>query len=383
VINYGRQFIDSADIKAVGKVLKSDWLTQGPQVISFEKKLKSFFGAKHCCVVANGTAALHLAGLALGWKPGNIVITSTVSFLATSNCIIYNGAIPEFIDIDNSNYNIDLFKLEKKIKTLKKAKKKIVAIIATDFAGYPCDWQKLKKIALKYKLDLINDNCHAIGSSINRNKKYAVKFADVVTHSYHPVKSITTGEGGAILSNNKKIIEKVKMLRSHGVIRKSHYNPWYYEMHELGFNYRISDIQCSLGISQLRKISKFVRRRQKIAKIYDKAFINDDRFIVPKIENKYKHSYHLYPLQINFDKLKISKKTFFKKMKKKNINLQVHYIPIHLQPYYRKKYGLKKGRFPIAEQFYKREVSLPIYFSLKEKEIFKVIRNIKSFCKNK
>ena len=385
MIYYGKQYIDFADIKAVSKVLKSNFLTQGPQVSKFESKLKIFFGSRYCSAVSNGTAALHLVGLALGWKPGNIVLASTLSFLASSNCIIYAGAKPEFVDIDIFSYNIDITKLEKKIKILRKKSKKIVAIVATDYAGQPCNWKRLKEIALRYKLTLINDNCHSLGASFNKNKKYAVKYADIATHSYHPVKNITTGEGGAILTNNKKIDERVKILRSHGVVRdpklmRSNHGPWYYEMHRLGFNYRISDIQCALGISQLKKINKFIQKRKKIAKIYDKAFSNNYRFIVPKVEKNYEHSYHLYPLQINFNLLKISKRELFNKMKKKNINLQVHYIPIHLQPYYKKNFGFKSGDFPIAENFYQKEVSLPIYFSLKSKEVFKVIKYIKQFC---
>tara|TARA_Y100000590_G_scaffold18275_1_gene21761 strand:+ start:24014 stop:25174 length:1161 start_codon:yes stop_codon:yes gene_type:complete len=385
VIYYGKQHIDFADIKAVSKVLKSDFLTQGPQVSKFESSLKNFFGSRYCSAVSNGTAALHLAGLALGWKPGNIVLTSSLSFLASSNCVIYTGAKPEFVDIDIFNYNIDVAKLEEKIKILRKKSKKIVAIVATDYAGQPCNWKRLKEIALRYKLTLINDNCHSLGASFNKNKKYAAKYADIVTHSYHPVKNITTGEGGAILTNDKKIDERVKILRSHGVVRdpklmQSNHGPWYYEMQKLGFNYRISDIQCALGISQLKKINKFIQKRKKIAKIYDTAFGNDYRFIVPKVEKNYEHSYHLYPLQINFNLLKISKRELFNKMKKKNINLQVHYIPIHLQPYYKKNFKFKSGDFPIVENFYQKEVSLPIYFSLKSNEINKVIKYIKQFC---
>mgnify|MGYP001209770428 CR=1 FL=1 len=385
MIYYGKQHIDFADIKAVSKVLKSDFLTQGPQVSKFESSLKNFFGSRYCSAVSNGTAALHLAGLALGWKPGNIVLTSSLSFLASSNCVIYTGAKPEFVDIDIFNYNIDVAKLEEKIKILRKKSKKIVAIVATDYAGQPCNWKRLKEIALRYKLTLINDNCHSLGASFNKNKKYAAKYADIVTHSYHPVKNITTGEGGAILTNDKKIDEKVKILRSHGVVRdpklmQSNHGPWYYEMQKLGFNYRISDIQCALGISQLKKINKFIQKRKKIAKIYDTAFGNDYRFIVPKVEKNYEHSYHLYPLQINFNLLKISKRELFNKMKKKNINLQVHYIPIHLQPYYKKNFKFKSGDFPIVENFYQKEVSLPIYFSLKSNEINKVIKYIKQFC---
>tara|TARA_B110000014_G_C20069792_1_gene557811 strand:- start:155 stop:1297 length:1143 start_codon:yes stop_codon:yes gene_type:complete len=377
VINYGKQFIDTADINAVVKVLKSSWLTQGPEVKKFEKKLNTFFGSKYSCVVSNGTAALHLTGLALGWKKGDIVLTSALTFLASANCILYSGAKPELIDINVSNYNIDIDKLEKK---LKKISKKVVAIVATDYAGHPCNWIKLKKIAEKYKIKLINDNCHALGAKINKNKKYAIKYADIVTQSYHPVKHVTTGEGGAILSNDKKLIEKVKILRSHGVIKKKRFDPWYYEMQKLGYNYRLSDLQCALGISQLNKISKFIKRRREIAEIYNKAFSNDLRFKIPSIEKNYTHSYHLYPLQIKFKNLKITKKFLFKKMLKEKINLQVHYIPLHIQPYYKKNFNLKIGDFPSAEIFYKQEVSLPIYYSLKNNEINKVIKCIKKYC---
>lgn len=377
MINYGKQFIDTADINAVVKVLKSSWLTQGPEVKKFEKKLNTFFGSKYSCVVSNGTAALHLTGLALGWKKGDIVLTSALTFLASANCILYSGAKPELIDINVSNYNIDIDKLEKK---LKKISKKVVAIVATDYAGHPCNWIKLKKIAEKYKIKLINDNCHALGAKINKNKKYAIKYADIVTQSYHPVKHVTTGEGGAILSNDKKLIEKVKILRSHGVIKKKRFDPWYYEMQKLGYNYRLSDLQCALGISQLNKISKFIKRRREIAEIYNKAFSNDLRFKIPSIEKNYTHSYHLYPLQIKFKNLKITKKFLFKKMLKEKINLQVHYIPLHIQPYYKKNFNLKIGDFPSAEIFYKQEVSLPIYYSLKNNEINKVIKCIKKYC---
>ena len=385
MINYGKQYIDFSDVKAVSKVLKKNFLTQGPEVSKFEKKLKNYFGAKYCSVVSNGTAALHLAGVALNWKPGDIILTSTLSFLASSNSILYAGAKPEFVDINSKNYNIDIHQLEKKIKFLKKKSKKVVAIIATDFAGYPCDWGKLREIALKYRLKLINDNCHALGSKYKKNKSYAAKYANIVTHSYHPVKNITTGEGGAVLSNDKNIIKKIETLRSHGVERNpkqmiNNHGPWYYEMQHLGFNYRLSDIQCALGISQLKKISKFIKKRNQIAKIYDDAFSNDRRFIIHKPEKNYYHSYHLYPLQIKFNLLKISKKDLFKKMYNNNIKLQVHYIPIHLQPYYKKKFKFKNRDFPVAEKFYKNEVSLPIYYSLKKNEVYKIIKYIKKFC---
>lgn len=386
MISYGKQHIDKKDIQSVTKVLRSDWITQGPKIKEFENLLKKYFKSKFCIAVANGTAALHLTGLGLAWKPGDIILTTPISFLATSNCIVYSGATPSFVDIDKTTYNIDTQKLEKTIKFLKRRKKKIRAIIVTDFAGHPCDWKKLKSISIKYKIVLVNDNCHSIGAKYEGDRAYAIKYADVVTHSYHPVKHITTGEGGAIFTNNANLEKKLRILRSHGVTRdrkkiiKDH-GPWYYEMHDLGFNYRITDFQCSLGISQISKLDKFLKRRKKIANIYNKAFFNKNIFTIPKVSKIVNHAYHIYPLLINFEKLKINKKEFFKKMIKNNVYLQVHYIPIHLQPYYKKKYSYKTGDFPISENFYKKEVSLPIYYSLKNKDIRKIIKLIKNFCK--
>ena len=380
MINYGRQYIDSDDVKAVLRVLKSDWLTQGPQIQKFENSLKAYFNSNYCTVLSSGTAALHLAVLTLGWNKEDIIITTPISFLATSNCILYCGATPSFVDIESKYFTIDVEKLEQKIKFFKKREKKIVGIIATDYAGHPCDWKSLRKIADRYGLKLINDNCHALGAQIDNDKGYAIKYADLVTHSYHPVKNITTGEGGSILTNNKYLDKKIKSLRSHGVDQNTK-NLWFYEMKDLGFNYRISDIQCTLGITQLKKINKFLKRRNEVAKMYNKAFSNDMRFKIPDMKKNYTHAYHLYPLQINFDILKISKNILFKKMREKKINLQVHYIPTHIQPYYKKNFNFKIGDFPIAEKFYNREVSLPIYFSLKDKEIKTVIKYLKKFCK--
>tara|TARA_Y100000590_G_scaffold135594_1_gene155177 strand:- start:44516 stop:45682 length:1167 start_codon:yes stop_codon:yes gene_type:complete len=384
MINYGRQFLDKKDILSVSNILKSNWLTQGPIVKKFETALKKKFGANYCCVVSNGTAALHLAGLSLGWKKGDIVIASSLSFLASSNSIIYTGATPSFVDINPTTYTIDVRQVEKKLKIFANRNKKVVAIIATDYAGHPCDWKKLKLISKKYNVKLINDNCHAIGASYKNDSKYALKFADVVTHSYHPVKNITTGEGGSILTNNKAIDKKVRSLRSHGITRnvkemKKYDGPWYYEMNDLGFNYRITDFQCALGLSQLKKLNKFVKKRKEIAKIYDLQFKNSNFYTIPHTSKDSSHSYHLYPLKINFSN-KDQKKRLFQKLKNKKINVQVHYIPIHLQPYYKKRYNFKKGDCPITEEFYTKELSLPIFYSLKKKDIYKVIRVIKEFC---
>jgi perosamine synthetase len=381
MISYGKQSIDQSDIDAVVNVIKGDWLTQGPAVETFENDLKNYFGADHACAVANGTAALHLTGLALGWQPGDIVITTPITFLATVNCIVFSGAIPDFVDIDPVSYTIDPNQVEEKIKDYQSKGKNVKAIIGVDYAGQPCDWKALREIADKYDLQLINDNCHALSASYCNDKQYAVKYADVVTHSFHPVKQITTGEGGVVLSNDPSIDEKVRRLRTHGMTKdpdqlENNDGLWYYEMHEVGFNYRITDFQCALGSSQLKKLDQFVQKRRKIANIYDKSFSIVDNLKIPIAHNSVKHAYHLYPLQLDFDKLKITKSEFFKKMKESGINLQVHYIPVHLQPFYQKNYGFNTGNFPLSERFYKNEVSLPIYPNLASDDVSLVVNNI-------
>jgi UDP-4-amino-4,6-dideoxy-N-acetyl-beta-L-altrosamine transaminase len=381
MISYGKQNIDKDDIAAVVDVLKGNWLTQGPAVEIFENDLKSYFGAQHACAVSNGTAALHLAGLALGWQPGDIIITSPLTFLATANCIVYAGATPDFVDINPMTYTIDPSLVDEKVKFYQSKGKKVKAIIGVDYAGHPCDWKALRKIADKYNLQLVNDNCHALGAAYYEDKQYAVKYADVVTQSYHPVKHITTGEGGAIFTKDPSIDEKIRRLRTHGITKGSDVlgnndGPWYYEMHEVGYNYRITDFQCALGSRQLKKLVSFVEKRRGIANRYNDSFANIENLKIPKAQSAVEHSYHLYPLQIDFEKISLTKVQFFEKMKKAGINLQVHYIPIHLQPYYRKKYGLQKGEFPVSENFYYNELSLPIYPDLSINDISLVVDNI-------
>ena len=300
MISYGRQSIDQSDINAVVNVLKGNWLTQGSAVETFENDLQNYFGAKHVCAVANGTAALHLTALALGWKPGDIIITTPITFLATANCIVHAGATPDFADIDPITYTIDPNLVEEKVKNHHAKGKRVNSVIGVDYAGYPCDWKALREIADKYELQLVNDNCHALGASYFDDKQYAIKYADVLTQSYHPVKHITTGEGGAVLTNNSEINEKVRRLRTHGMTKdinqlEKNDGLWYYEMNELGYNYRITDFQCALGSSQLKKLDQFVQKRCEIAKKYDDSFSNIDNLTIPEIDNAVDHAYHLYP----------------------------------------------------------------------------------------
>ena len=378
IIKYGSQTISKEDIKLTTKVLSNDYLTQGPEVINFENNLKKNFGAKYCSAVSSGTAALHLAVMSLSLAKNSKIITTPMTFVATSNSIIMNNLIPEFVDIESSSYTIDLNKLEHKLKKDKKVK----AVIGVDYAGNICDWESLSFLSKKYNIKLINDNCHAIGTKYKGKINYACKYADIVTQSYHPVKAITTAEGGSILTNNKKIYEKVSKLRSHGINRsnelKKKHGSWYYSIEELGYNYRLTDIQSALGNSQLKKLNKFISERRRLAKIYNNEFKGISELTIPKQRENCRHSYHLYPLLIDFKRLKMSKKNFFLIMQKKEIYMQVHYVPVHYHQYYKKKFNLKKGDFPISENFYDKEVSLPIYPSLKKNQIFKVINNIKN-----
>ena len=384
MISYGKQSISQSDIDAVVKVLKSDWLTQGPTVEKYENDLQDYFGAKYACAVANGTAALHLAGLALGWEQGDIVITTPLTFLATANSIVYADAIPDFVDIDMATYTIDPNLVEEKVKFYQSKREKVKAIIGVDFAGHPCNWEALRSLADKYDLQLVNDNCHGLGATYLDDKQYAVKYADLVIQSYHPVKHITTGEGGVVLTNSSELDERIRRLRTHGMtkdpnILEQNDGLWYYEMHEIGYNYRITDFQCALGSSQLKELDNFVQQRRKIARKYDKSFSIIDNFKTLAFNDLFKSSYHLYPLQIDFQKINISKLELFNKMKKSGINLQVHYIPVHLQPFYRKNYRFQKGDYPHSEKFYQNEVSLPIYPDLTIDEQVKVIENTKKY----
>ena len=381
MLSYGKQSIDQSDIDSVVEILKGNWITQGPAVKKFEDELKNYFGSNHACAVSNGTAALHLTGLSLGWQAGDIVLTSPITFLATANCIVYAGATPDFVDIDPITYTIDPNRVEDKIKFYQSKGKKVKAIIGIDFAGHPCDWKALRSIADKYDLQLVNDNCHAMGAIYYGDKEYAGKYADIVTQSYHAVKHITTGEGGVVLTRDIKIDEKVRCLRTHGMTKDSNAlekidGPWYYEMNELGYNYRITDFQCGMGSSQLKKLDRFVKKRREIAKKYDKSFSIVDYLKIPKAHISIKHAYHLYPLQIDFDKLKVTKLDLFKKMKESGINLQVHYIPVHLQPFYQKNYGFNTGDYPVSESFYRNEVSLPIYPDLTTDNVSLTVNNV-------
>jgi len=373
-ISYGKQSIDSQDIKRVIKSLKSNYLTQGPAVKEFEKKLSKNFKCKFSTVVSNGSAALYLIGKILGWKAGDVIAVPPITFISSVNSVEHCGAKPLFIDINLNDYCMDPIKLEKEL--VRDKKKRIKAAVITDFGGQPAQWEKFYALKKKYKIILINDNCHAMGSSIKLDKGYATKYADFATLSFHPVKAITTGEGGAILTNNKKMNEKAALLREHGIVRKNGRH-WDYKVLNLGYNFRLPDLNCALGISQLRKLKKFVERRKKISAIYDHLFSDKEKFIIPKKIKDTVNSYHLYPILINLKKIKKTKEKIIKEFLKNKIKLQVHYIPINTQPFYKKKYGLNKNNYKNSILFFKSCVSLPIYYDLNDRQI----NYIKKICK--
>ena len=373
-ISYGKQSIDSQDIKRVIKSLKSNYLTQGPAVKEFEKKLSKNFKCKFSTVLSNGSAALYLIGKILGWKAGDVIAVPPITFISSVNSVEHCGAKPLFIDINLNDYCMDPIKLEKEL--VRDKKKKIKAAVITDFGGQPAQWEKFYALKKKYKIILINDNCHAMGSSIKLDKGYATKYADFATLSFHPVKAITTGEGGAILTNNKKMNEKATLLREHGIVRKNGRH-WDYKVFNLGYNFRLPDLNCALGISQLRKLKKFVERRKKISAIYDNLFSDKEKFIIPKKIKDTVNSYHLYPILINLKKIKKTKEKIIKEFLKNKIKLQVHYIPINTQPFYKKKYGLNKNNYKNSIIFFKSCVSLPIYYDLNDRQI----NYIKKICK--
>ena len=381
MINYGKHSIDKLDVEAVLKILKSKNITQGSEVIKFENNLSKFFGSKYASVLSSGTAGLHLTAKALNWKKGDIIFCSPITFLASSNSIIYQDATPIFIDINLENYNIDPNLIEDKIKKNNK-KKNIKAIIATDFAGHPCDWDALKYLSSKYNLKLINDNCHSIGAEFKNNLQYAQKYADFVVHSYHAVKNITTGEGGAVLTNSKYYKDKIDKLKSHGVIKNVDISsPWKYNMIDLGLNYRMTDIQASLGISQLKKLKKFLKKRRETADLYNKLLSGLNFCKLPTVKNNIKHAYHLFPILIDFNKIKTNKSQLFKIFKINNINLQVHYIPIYRQPYYKKRFKYSVKDFPNSEKFYNQEISIPIFFDINKSTIYKVVRILQKYIR--
>ena len=371
MIPYGKQYIDEEDIKEVLGALRSDWITQGPRVKEFEDALCAFTGAEYAVAVSSGTAALHIAALSAGITKGDEVITSPITFAASANCILYCGGKPIFADIDSAVVNIDPEEIEKKTTPMTKA------IIPVHFAGHPCDMKKINAIAKKYGLIVIEDAAHALGAEYKGSKIGSCKYSDMTILSFHPVKHITTGEGGAILTNDKALYDKLVLFRSHGITKDcpDGDGAWYYEMRKLGYNYRITDIQCALGTSQLRKLDGFIRRRKEIAEVYDNAFGDNSVFDIPQESKEVSSAWHLYVVRLREEYVEL-RKDIFDELRKKGIGVQVHYVPVHYHPYYREN-GYKDVSYPKAESYYASAISLPVYPAMSDDDVRDVVRTVK------
>lgn len=392
-IPYGLHYIDKEDVINVVKALKKKSITQGPLVYKFEKKICKFLKVKYAVAVSSCTAGMHIALKCFANKKNkNTILTSPISFVSTSNVILHNNLKPKFVDINVDTLNID----PKALKQELSINNKIKAIIPVHLGGYPGESVKIYRACKKKKIPIIEDAAHSFGAKYDQNNYVGnCKYSDLTVFSFHPVKTITTGEGGVITTNSKKIYEKLIRLRSHGIEKESKNwknkklgftekkpNLWYYEMHELGLNYRITDFQCALGLSQLNKIKKILNYRKKVAKIYDKNFRKNLNIFLPQKNFRNLSSNHLYVLNIDFKKIKISRNALMKKLLKMGITTQVHYIPIPIHPYY-DKFKVKLSNLKNSMQYYERALSIPIFYNLKLNDQKKVISAIKKLVKLK
>ena len=373
MIPYGKQTIEQDDIQAVVDVLKSDFLTTGPQIAEFEQTVADYVGAKYAVAISNGTSALHAACFAAGIRPGDEVITTPLTFAASANCVLYCGGTPVFADVDPKTYNIDPEDIRRKITDRTKA------IIAVHLAGQPCDMDAIHSIAREHGLIVIEDGAHALGS-VYKGKKVGC-LSDMTTFSFHPVKPITTGEGGMIVTDNEDFYKKMVLFRSHGITRDDSImtrndGPWFYQQFDLGYNYRITDIQCALGCSQMKKLDRFLARRKEIVARYNEAFADCDNIITPYQLSDTESGWHLYIVQVkNCDRRQV-----FENMREKGIGVNVHYIPVYMHPYYQE-HGYETVHCANAEEIYSHIISLPLYPGLTFEQQDYVIDALKSLCK--
>lgn len=372
MIPYGKQTIDQDDIQAVVDVLQSDFLTTGPKIAEFEQTVADYVGAKYAVAISNGTSALHAACFAAGIGPGDEVITTPLTFAASANCVLYCGGTPVFADVDPKTYNIDPEDIQRKITDRTKA------IIAVHLAGQPCDMDAIHSIAREHGLIVIEDGAHALGS-VYKGKKVG-SMSDMTTFSFHPVKPITTGEGGMIVTDNEDFYKKMILFRSHGITRDDSMmtrndGPWFYQQFDLGYNYRITDIQCALGCSQMKKLDRFLARRKEIVAHYNEAFADCDNIITPYQLSDTESGWHLYIVQVK----KCDRRQVFENMRENGIGVNVHYIPVYMHPYYQE-HGYENVHCANAEEIYSHIISLPLYPGLTSEQQDYVIDTLKSLC---
>lgn len=373
-IPYGRHCIDDDDINSVIEVLKSDWLTTGPYVEKFENSVASYVGAKHAVGVSSGTAALHTAAYVAGIGPGDEVIVPAITFVATANCVAYQGGTPVIVDVEPDTLCIDPKAVEAHITSRTKA------IISVDYAGHPCDYDVLRAIAKRHNLILIADACHSLGAAYKGRSVGTL--ADLNVFSFHPVKHITTGEGGMITTDDECLARRMRQFRNHGISKdhrqRTQEGTWFYEMTELGFNYRITDFQCALGMSQLKKLPVWVKRRREIAAAYDEMLLDCPTVKPLKVKEDVDHSYHLYVVRCGLNGSPLGRDELFNRMRKQGIGVNVHYYPVHLHAYYRQNYATRVGQCPEAEKAYTTMLTLPLFHSMDSSMVDDVCRVVKA-----
>ena len=380
-IPYGKQNINQADIDSVVSVLQSDFLTQGPQVPLFEKSVTELVGAKHALAVNSATSALHIACLALDLGEGDILWTSPITFVASANCALYCGAEVDFVDIDPRTYNMSVDALRLKLEAAKLVNKLPKIVVPVHLCGQSCDMQAIHMLAQEYDFKIIEDASHAIGGKYQDHYIGSCQYSDVTVFSFHPVKIITTAEGGMVVTNNAGLAQKMDLYRSHGVTRnpqlmmKETEGPWYYQQVDLGFNYRMTELQAALGVSQLYRLHEFVSKRHQIAQRYNEILHNLPVVLPYQLPQTYS-GLHLYVIRIQLDRIKKSRKEIFESLRAKNIGVNVHYIPVHTQPYYQAM-GFEIGNFPQAEAYYEAAISLPMYPDLSEDQLNYIYQSLK------
>ncbi|MGV3757283.1 MAG: UDP-4-amino-4,6-dideoxy-N-acetyl-beta-L-altrosamine transaminase [Verrucomicrobiota bacterium] len=378
---YGRQWITEADIQAVTEVLRSDWLTQGPAIERFERKVAEYCGAKHALALSSATAALHIGALVLDLGPGDRLWTSPNTFVASANCARYCGAEVDFVDIDPRTYNLSVEKLTAKLEQAAKDGKLPKIVVPVDFSGQSCELDKIQALAKKYGFTIMQDASHAIGAKYQDLPTGDGRFSDLTIFSFHPVKIITTGEGGMILTNRTDLYEKLLRLRTHGITREAKlltqpaHGPWYYEQLELGYNYRITDIQAALGASQMDRLEEFVTRRRVLAARYN-ALLSKLPLTLPYQHPDTNSSWHLYVIRLQLDRINKTHRQVFEELRANGIGVQLHYIPVHTQPYYQE-LGFKAGDFPVAEKYYGEAISLPMFAAMTDEDQDRVVETLK------
>jgi len=372
LLPYGRQSLDDADVQAVVEVLKSDWLTTGPKVGEFEERFAAWVEAKYAVSFSSGTAALHAAAFAAGIGPGDEAITTPMTFCATANCVLYQGAKPVFADVSADTLNLDPGEVRKKLSSRTKA------ILAVDYAGHPADLDALLAFTRARGIPLIEDACHALGGEYRGKRVGGI--ADMTVFSFHPVKHLTTGEGGMVTTNDAALTETLRRFRNHGISsdarQRQSSGQWYYEMVLLGFNYRLTDIACALGLSQLMKLGANLARRREIAAHYAAAFRAVPGLIPPSVRAEANPAWHLYPIRVDLAKLTVDRGQIFRALRAENIGVNVHYIPVHLHPYYRGQFGHRDGECPVAEAGYERLISLPMFHGMTDADVGDVVRAV-------